>query len=273
MRLLDFSGIAIPDNAAADTILSTTRTNLVTLRGGVIDNDGGKSFPECQEYGREGWFINDMDNSIDALKQRMLQGAGVLRAKMRDESVRITLAKITQLVTNADVNTYSAWQPFTIRFQQTYPYWMSEDKGWFFDSGYTFDTGNTLDWTPHTYTINANPFTFTVTNGSNVPVPMIFIHVACGATDALNSFILYNETNNMAFHYQTALGNNQRLIVDTLARAVSVNYAPAYAGFGLEDESQTNWMQLEPGANNFRLIYNSKTNSPTISFYYLKHYL
>lgn len=272
MRLNDFSGIPIPDNAAVDTMLASMRSNMVTLRGGVIDMDGGQSYPETQQFGRQGWFTENIDVQIDTLRQRMRAGAGILRAKMRDNSKRITLAKISQLVTNADVNNYDCWQPYTIRFQQTYPYWLSEQDGWFLDSGVLLDTGLSFDWAAQTASISANPTSFTINNLGDAPVPMLFIHVICGATATLKNFTLVNDTNGMAFHYNQTLGNNTLLIVDTLGRVITNNSDPAYDGFGLEDPQQTNWMQLEVGANAFRLLYESKTNTPTIEFRFLRHY-
>jgi len=273
MRLRDFSGIPLPDADASDSLMSTMRSNLMQVRGGVIDQDGGKVYPEVNQFGRQAWFINDLDNNIDQLRQRQRKGAGILRAAMRDDVVRMTLAKISNIVTNADVNTHYEYQPYTVRFQQTYPYWMDERDGKFMDSGDFMDTGLTMDWQGQSANISATPTTFTVFNGGNAPVPMLFIHVVCGATATLSDFTLYNDTNGQGFRYSTALGNNQRLIIDTLGRAVTNNSANAYNGFSLLDSKQTNWMQLEPGNNAIRLTYASKANTPTITFYFLRHYV
>lgn len=273
MRLNDFSGIIIPDNSAADTILSSHRSNLVTMRAGVIDQDGGMTYPEVQQFGRQGWYISDIDRSIDDLRRRASLGAGVLRAKMRDNTVRVTLAKCTQVVTNADVNNYECWQPFTVRFQQTYPYWLDERDGEFLDSGFTLDSGHVLDGAVQSFNISSNPLNFTVLNNGNAVVPMMFIHVACGATASINTVKLTNNTNGMTLHYNGTVGNNQRLIIDTLGRNVYLDYSAIYDGFGLDDEKQTNWMQLQQGNNNFTLTYNTKTNTPTIEFYFVRHYV
>lgn len=273
MKLRDFSGIPLPDADASDSLMSAMRSNLVQVRGGVIDQDGGRVYPEVNQFGRQAWFIDNLDNNIDQLRQRQRKGAGILRATMRDNVVRMTLAKLTQLTTNADVNTYDCYQPYTVRFQQTYPYWMDERDGRFLDSGDLLDTGLSMDWQGVTASISASPTRFTVFNGGNAPVPMLFIHVVCGATATLSDFTLYNDTNGQAFRYSTALGNNQRLIIDTLGRAVTNNSANAYNGFSLPDNSQTNWMQLEPGNNAIRLTYVSKTNTPTITFYFLRHFV
>ncbi len=82
-----------------------------------------------------------------------------------------------------------------------------------------------------------------------------------------------NDTNGMLFRYDNLLPINTRLIIDTLGRKITNNYVNAYSGFSISEQSQTNWMRLEPGANAFKLFHNGLTGSPTIGFRFLRHYI
>jgi len=140
-------------------------------------------------------------------------------------------------------------------------------------SGKPRGTGRPWAWKDQTFNIGSNPTSFTVNHLGNTACPMMFIHVVCGATATLNGFTLVNDTNGMVFTYSTALAVNSRLIVDTLGRRVTLNYTDAYSGFSIPDQGQTNWMRLEAGQNAFRLFHNGKANTPTISFYFLRHFV
>lgn len=277
MRLISFSGITLPDSNAQDDISIEWRSNLVPMRNGSIDLDGTKSFLQSNTVGREAFFVEAIDENVFQLLARLGAGLGVLRAKTRNEKTLMTLAKPSSYSRMADANNYYCYQPYTVRFEQAYPYWLDEQDGHFLDDGRYLDSGFVLDWQSTVATIlgsGATSTSFTILNESNVPIEMMLISLTCDtSSDITGPIRLENLTNGLSFDYAGSLTSSEALRIDVLARRIEKDFVNVYSNFSIPSNTQIQWMRLEPGSNAMKLSYVNKSGIVLLRFQFLRHYL
>lgn len=266
MHIISFGGVSFPDANGEQQIPVAARSNLTELRNGAYDIDGSKLWLRPSQISISFWFQEDgMDTNIDELMGKVAEGRNVLVAEMRDHlSRRYTYAKLSSMQREAIAESYLCWQPITLRFEQSFPFWINAEDGWTLDSGYTLDSGMTLDGKFYSTSMIASPLPITITYEGVARGVLGKIVFVPRTSSSITDITIENYTNQMMLQWEGTVAAEKTLVIDFLGHTATNDGEAAVTGITTPDK-QTEWMALMPGDNSLQI---DATLVGTVDIYY-----
>jgi len=271
MRLTHFGGVALPQARAESSIPRQARSNVLEMMDGVYDQDGSAVVTSPVQLSHRAVLVEDVDSSLDGLYARMRRAVGIIRATMRDGSVRQSWARLLEITEDM------SWQdrvvqPVAFRFLQTYPYWVDrDDEPLYLDDGWNLDDGEVLDeGTVESESITSLPHTFTITNGGSAEIPRGEIRIEPGSGASVPNLRITNRANGAALAYEGSLSEGDVLVIDLLTRTVVLNGADDYDNMRTND---INWLPLAIGDNPIVVTGDAVSGTVELKWRWANHYV
>lgn len=276
MQLIRFGGVDLPMVSEEVTFPFDTRSNLIPLPYGGIDQDGQASVYQANRIGRTFRVPcteneRDLVASTDRLMRAFASGRKVLVARMRDGSYRQTFAKVLnapQPRRSDDKN----YQEFSVVWELDFPYWIdTEQEPHYLDHGLYLDSGLFLDGNYTSVTLNELIETFSIENNGVVQNRRGFLYIYPDVGGAFTDLTLRNLTNDYILYLVGTVVDGQRLLVDFLSKSVKLDAVDAYTMLELPT-GQMDWMMLEVGTNYFSIELASVTGNTTFEYHWADLY-
>lgn len=287
MRLVSFGAVELPQMNGVQQSPVSFRSALIPLRGGSFDNDGTSVYPESKMISVSFWVsaadVTSIDTLINDLYTEASKGRRLLVARLRNEELWQSEAKLVQAQGGADARTYfpdslgdnMGYERLSLTFEMPYPYWLVAedtekffDEGWYFNAGITFDSGNQVDIDTNTLT---NDFTIDNNGGSAHENLEVTITALTGAT--ITDVTIENLTRGESLEWSGTIATGEALVIKTLPQTIQLDGVNEYANTVLPND-QLGFFGLDLGENQFRITFAAVSGGDAnILVKWSRHYL
>jgi len=262
--LLSFDSLTIPtylqDGDQQNIGTGSALTNFTQLAGGgFFDNYGSSVSPRAIQSITKTGFIwgdtaADTRDTLDNWRAK-IGVRGKLTVQYDDSTERWQYARLTDVSTPRRGSDKGNW--LVVNFT-----WMTADQKWFGtahpvqgwtwgDGSWTFGDGTaTFGEEFEEFTFDANPDSFSLSNGGNVDATDLVISLR--PNEAVSSLTISNSANGASMTFSDTITAGTELIINVGAMSITNGGDNAFSGFA---NNQIPWMPLAPGTNTITVQY------------------
>ena len=277
--------ISLRDNFR-DLVQQSTR--LPSLSGGINEH-GLKPAPRAVgNVSLTTWLIADETASPDLQAREMqslksniasMSSFGTKRLYKQPMDASLSERYCEASISNISINENASAQPharirISINWQVTSPYWLAqgtEAPAW--GDGSSWGAGTVWGGSATNYAISGLSNIITVTTAGNAETyPRIVIK--CDADQTAENIVIQRlEGNDVKdeIQFNSTLGNNDELIINTRANSVKKNGLSFYnSAFNY---LSAGWFKLKPAENKIRILMGNESDAINLQFRYYEAYV